>query len=195
MQTHNASISGGSDKITYRMSIGYNNEKGILATDKDRFKRLSTSAYISSDLTPWLTQSVDVRFAQSDRNMPVTSEKTGLYDMRLPVIYPEGTLTLPDGTELLTNAPSNILTLASDNNNVTDNIRILSKTVLKPVKGLDVALEYTYDRKSNVRNLNKAIKNYTSVELAAIQTFANSSLETTKASTDYNAINLYANYF
>ena len=42
--------------------------------------------------------------------------------------------------------------------------------------------------------MNKASIDYTTVELAKIQTATTSSLETTHQSTDYNAINLYANY-
>lgn len=194
LQSHNASLSGGTDKIKYRMSIGYANEKGILATDKDKYRRMTGSAYVSADVTSWLTQSVDIRYAQSDRNMPVTSDKTGLYDMRLPGVYPEGSLTLPDGTELLTNTPYNILQMATDDNTITDNARILSKTVVKPLKGWDIVFEYTFDKTVTDRRKNKAVRDYTSVELARIQTANTSTLESTKESTDYNAINLYSTY-
>ena len=188
LQAHNVSLSGGTDKLAYRLSLGYNSEQGILITDKDRYKRLSGSAYISAEITSWLTQSVDIRYAQSDKNMPVTSDKTGLYDMRLPVVYPEGSLTLPDGTSLMTNTPSNVLRMATDNNTIRDNARILSKTVLKPLKGLEVAFEYTFDKTWSNQNVNKASIDYTTVELAKIQTATTSSLETTHQSTDYNAI-------
>lgn len=194
LQSHNASLSGGTDKINYRMSIGYSSEKGILATDKDKYRRMTGSAYVSAEVTSWLTQSVDIRYAQSDRNMPVTSDKTGLYDMRLPGVYPEGSLTLADGTELLTNTPYNILQLATDDNTITDNARILSKTVIKPLKGWDIVFEYTFDKTTTDRRKNKAVRDYTSVELARIQTANTSTLESTKGSTDYNAINLYSTY-
>ncbi len=48
LQNHNASLSGGGEKITYRMSLGYNKEQGILKTDKDSYKRASASAYVSA---------------------------------------------------------------------------------------------------------------------------------------------------
>ncbi len=134
LQAHNVSLSGGTDKLAYRLSLGYNSEQGILITDKDRYKRLSGSAYISAEITSWLTQSVDIRYAQSDKNMPVTSDKTGLYDMRLPVVYPEGSLTLPDGTSLMTNTPSNVLRMATDNNTIRDNARILSKNGIETIE-------------------------------------------------------------
>ena len=114
LQAHNISVSGGTEKLAYRMSLGYNNEQGILITDKDRYKRLSGNAYISAEITPWLSQSIDIRYAQSEKNMPVISDKTHLYDLRLPTIYPEGSLTLSDGRSLLTNTPSNMLRIATD---------------------------------------------------------------------------------
>ena len=145
LQTHNASISGGTDYLLYRMSVGYTDEQGTLVTDKDRYQRFSGSTFIQADIMPWLTQSVDIRYAQSEKNMPVTSTRTGLYDMRLPSVYPEGTLTVNDGRELPTNTPYNLLMMATDNNTITDNARILSKTVLKPLKGWDIVFEYTFD--------------------------------------------------
>ena len=194
MQTHNASISGGTETLIYRMSVGYTDEQGILITDKDRYKRLSGSAFIQADITPWLNQSVDVRYAQSEKNMPVTSTRTGLYDMRLPSIYPEGTLAVNDGRELLTNTPCNILKLATDDNTVTDNARILSKTVLKPLKGWDIVFEYTFDKQMSYNRNNRAMYEYTSVEKAVMTTADYSSLETKNSFTDYNAINLYSTY-
>ena len=46
----------------------------------------------------------------------------------------------------MTNTPSNVLRMATDNNTIRDNARILSKTVLEPLKGLEVAFEYTFDK-------------------------------------------------
>ena len=194
LQTHNASVSGGTERLLYRMSVGYTDEQGTLVTDKDRFKRLGGSAFIQADITPWLVQSVDIRYAQSEKNMPVTSTRTGLYDMRLPSIYPEGTLTVGDGRELPTNTPYNLLMMATDNNTITDNARILSKTVLKPLKGWDIVFEYTFDKKMSNNRINRAMYEYTSVEKAVMTTADNSSLETKNATTDYNAINLYSTY-
>lgn len=194
LQTHNASISGGTDYLLYRMSVGYTDEQGTLVTDKDRYQRFSGSTFIQADIMPWLTQSVDIRYAQSEKNMPVTSTRTGLYDMRLPSVYPEGTLTVNDGRELPTNTPYNLLMMATDNNTITDNARILSKTVLKPLKGWDIVFEYTFDKKTSKNRGNRVLHEYTSVEKAVITTADNSSLETTDSSTDYNAINLYSTY-
>ncbi|MFG5857341.1 TonB-dependent receptor [Dysgonomonas sp. Shenzhen-Wh21] len=194
LQNHNLSMSGGAEKVSYRLSLGYNEEDGILYSDKDRYERLSTSAYIHTEITPWLSQSVDFRYSRSKRNMPVTSEKETLYDMRLPSLYPEGYLRLSDGVEFLTNTPKNMLELATDNRSRTDNPRILSQTVIKPFKGLEMVLEYTFDKKIYENRINKAQKEYTNLQLAKSLTATSSSIERTKQNTDYNAINAYATY-
>ena len=157
LQNHNASLSGGGEKITYRMSLGYNKEQGILKTDKDSYKRASASAYVSADITSWLTQSADVRYAQSTKNMPITSSSSTLYDMRKPSLYPEGYLILPDGEELLTDTPQNLLKLATDNRTIRDNTRLMSKTVVKPLSGLEMVFEYTFDKVVQNNRQNRAI--------------------------------------
>mgnify|MGYP002091674744 CR=1 FL=1 len=39
MQNHSFSVSGGSQRTSYRLSLGYTGEDGILVTDKDKFDR------------------------------------------------------------------------------------------------------------------------------------------------------------
>ena len=123
--------------------------------------------------------------------MPVISDKTHLYDLRLPTIYPEGSLTLSDGRSLLTNTPSNMLRIRNRHNTIRDNARILSRTVLKPLKGLEIAFEYTFNKSLANQRKNKAVIDYTTVQLAVQQTAPTSSLESKNETTDYNAFNLY----
>ena len=42
MQNHSFSVSGGSQRTSYRLSLGYTGEDGILVTDKDKFDRINT---------------------------------------------------------------------------------------------------------------------------------------------------------
>lgn len=193
-QTHNASLSGGSESIVYRMSLGYNDHQGILITDKDSYKRTTAAIYVSSDVTSWLTQSADVRYAQGVQNLPITASSATLYDMRLPSLYPEGYLIMPDGSELLTNTPANLLKLASDNKTTTNNTRIMSKTTLKPLKGLEAVFEYTFNRTTTNNQQARAVYNYTNIQLGQIETFPQSSLTEQNYATEHHAINAYATY-
>ena len=62
-QTHNVSASGGGDKITYRLSLGYLNNDGPLKLNKDTYQRLNVSSYVSADLTPWMNTAFDIRYS------------------------------------------------------------------------------------------------------------------------------------
>ena len=193
-QSHNASLSGGSESIVYRMSLGYNDQQGILITDKDRYKRTTAAVYVSSDVTSWLTQSADIRYAQGVQNMPITASSATLYDMRLPSLYPEGNLIMPDGTELPTNTPANLLKLASDNKTTTNNTRIMSKTTVKPLAGLEAVFEYTFNRTTSRNEQTRAVYNFTNIQLGQIQTFPQSSITEANSATEHHAINAYATY-
>lgn len=49
-QTHNLSVGGGTKDISYRFSFGMVDENGVLASDKDAYKRYNVSSYIRSDV-------------------------------------------------------------------------------------------------------------------------------------------------
>lgn len=49
-QTHNISVGGGTKDISYRFSFGMVNENGVLASDKDTYKRYNVSSYLRSDV-------------------------------------------------------------------------------------------------------------------------------------------------
>ncbi|WP_289200661.1 TonB-dependent receptor plug domain-containing protein, partial [Phocaeicola sartorii] len=69
-QTHNVSATGGTEKLTYRLSLGYLNNNGVQKGNKDVYERLNVSSYVSADITDWLTTSLDFRYTKGDRDMP-----------------------------------------------------------------------------------------------------------------------------
>ena len=68
MQNHSFSVSGGSQRTSYRLSLGYTGEDGILVTDKDKFDRINMSSFLSVDVNKWLTTQLDIRYANSTQN-------------------------------------------------------------------------------------------------------------------------------
>ena len=50
---HNLSISGGTDKLTFYTSFGYNNNPGII--DNSGYERYSFRSNVEAKITPWLT--------------------------------------------------------------------------------------------------------------------------------------------
>ena len=73
-----------------------------------------------------------------------------VYSTRLASFYPEGNMpegisAAGDGLPFFT--PSNQIRWSNPSKTLNDNPRIFLKSILKPLKGLEVAFEYTFDKK------------------------------------------------
>ncbi|MDY5240026.1 TonB-dependent receptor [Bacteroides helcogenes] len=196
-QTHNLSMAGATEKLRYRLSGSFVNNDGVLITDKDQYRRLNVSGFVSADITKWFTQEATFSYAHSKKTLP-SSPTGGIYSTRLVSFYPEG------------NKPAGILDAASDNqpfftpknqilwsnttNTLNDNPRIFLKSILKPMKGLEVAFEYTFDKKVYDYSYYTGQSSYTTIQGGSMNTIDNDHLDKTKRYTDYNAFNLYATY-
>lgn len=196
-QTHNISMSGGTDRLRYRLSGGFINNDGVLITDKDRFRRLNVSGYIGADITKWLTQEAIFSYA-SNRNSLPSSALGAIYGTRLASFYPEG--TMPEGIDQLGGeglpffTPKNQVLWSNPSRHKKDNPRIYLKTTLKPVKGLEVAFEYTFDKNIYDYSWYTGKKAYTTIQGGKDVTPTDDYLTKTKSYTNYNSVNLYGTY-
>ena len=68
------------------------------------------------------------------------------------------------------------------------------KSILKPIKGLEVAFEYTFDKKNYDYHLYTGSIDYTTIQGGKSTTPTEDYLQKTKRYTNYNSINLYATY-
>jgi TonB-linked SusC/RagA family outer membrane protein len=148
-QTHNLSASGGGETITYRMSLGYISHDGPLMTNKDKFERITVSAFVSADITPWLNQSIDIRYARTNRSEMETNWNSGIFNLRYFNFQP-GADRWPaannlEGPTWLTNAPLNFLLYGDPRLTRNESPRIFSRTTITPFSGFEAVLEYTYD--------------------------------------------------
>lgn len=196
-QTHNLSVSGGTERLRYRLSAGLVDTDGVLYSDKDKYTRMNVSSFISADITKWFTQEATLSYAHSKRNM-VVSQGGGLWSTRLPSFYPEG--SMPEGyglgndDNLLFFTSRNQIETANPYKNINDNPRIFLKSILKPLKGLEIAFEYTYDKNMYDYHWYTGSVQMTSIQGGADTTPSNDYLRKYKQYTDYNAINLYGTY-
>lgn len=69
---HNFSASGGSDKTTYRVSLGTVNQNGIIvpSSHQDYFNRYNVRSFVSSDINEWLNVQVDGNYVNSTTSTP-----------------------------------------------------------------------------------------------------------------------------
>lgn len=196
-QTHNISMTGGTDKLRYRLSTGYISHDGVLITDKDKYERMNVSGFISADITKWFSQEATFSYAHS-KNMEPKSALGAIYSTRLASFYPEG--NMPEGMSDATSdglpffTPANQIRWSNPAKTLYDNPRIFLKSILKPIKGFEVAFEYTYDKNSYDYHWYTGSVAYTTVQGGKNVTPTNDYLQKTKRYTDYNSINLYGTY-
>jgi len=193
---HNISASGGTDKVRYRMSAGYNSDNGPLITDKDYYRRMNIGSFISADVTDWFTQELDIKYAQTKKTMP-QGRGTDIWTMRLINYYPEGmmpaSLTLTrEEAPIFT--PRNTVLDATTNNNDRNNPRIFSKSIFKPIKNLEMVFEYTYNKDDFNYSYYTNKWKYTTIQLGVSEAPSNDVYTRQRYYTDYNAINTYATY-
>lgn len=195
-QSHNVAITGGSKTIAYRMSAGIVDHNGILASNKDTYKRYNISSYIRSDLYSWLTPELDVKYTKSEFDMPYTTAPYGIWGaaVAFPSYFPLGNMDL-DGESIPVNTPRNFIELAAPKSNQYNNLRFLGKMTLFPVKNLKIITEYTFNKKTrDITTFDKKFNYAHGGNFNKEQSVYNSKYSVEHCVTDYSAINIFVNY-
>ena len=197
MQTHNLTANGGTEKLRYRLSAGLTKEDGPLIESKDTYMRKNISSFISADITDWLTQEADFRYTVADRSEPMGSGD-GIYCMDHISFYPSGmmpgSVNTSVGKDLPLITPENQIRYNNPYLTDTDNTRIYLRTIMRPIKGLELVGEYTYDRKNWQKSYYAKKWEYTTEQLGSNNSVTSDYLFKSEDHEDYNALNLYGTY-
>lgn len=197
MQTHNLTANGGTEKLRYRLSAGLTKEDGPLIESKDTYMRKNISSFISADITDWLTQEADFRYTVADRSEPMGSGD-GIYCMNHISFYPSGmmpgSVNTSVGKDLPLITPENQIRYNNPYLTDTDNTRIYLRTIMRPIKGLELVGEYTYDRKNWQKSYYAKKWEYTTDQLGSNNSVTSDYLFKSEDHEDYNALNLYGTY-
>ena len=197
MQTHNLTANGGTEKLRYRLSAGLTKEDGPLIESKDTYMRKNISSFISADITDWLTQEADFRYTVADRSEPMGSGD-GIYCMNHISFYPSGmmpgSVNTSVGKDLPLITPENQIRYNNPYLTDTDNTRIHLRTIMRPIKGLELVGEYTYDRKNWQKSYYAKKWEYTTEQLGSNNSVTSDYLFKSEDHEDYNALNLYGTY-
>ena len=144
MTSHNISVAGGSEKITYAFSGGYLMQDGIARGSA--FRRLSLRSNIESQITNWLRGGVSFSFADAKQKVG-TDNNTIMSALRqqptVAVTSADGTFDGPEDVWM----PDNPVGLASliTNNNRKTNFRLNGFLDLLLYKGLTLRTEVSGD--------------------------------------------------
>ena len=194
-QLHNLSFSGGSEKTSYRVSVGYNDADGIMITNKDSYRKINLNALVNTDLTKDLTGTVNVFYKNEFRTTPGGFSNIIGRAVNLSSFAPTGTGLTPEGEELPYLTSNNLLKYEPAEEHFGDDIRLYGKLEYEPLKNLKITGEYTFDKsKNNAREV--ALRNrYLSADTDDLDFLNDETFyRRSSGSTDYHAVNLYVNY-
>lgn len=149
-QEHNASVSGGTEKVNYYASFNYIGNKGFMKLGGDSYNRYNASAKIGIKLASWLRMNYSMRYIRKDYKRP--SQMTdNLYSNLTRQGWPM--LPLYDRNGYYVYSPSWALPLATEGKDSTqdDVMNHQIGFVIEPIKNwiTHVDLNYRVDNRIN----------------------------------------------
>lgn len=144
VQSYNLSASGGSEKSTYYMGVGYLDQDGIAIGSG--FKRLNLSSNLDSQVKDYFKVGLNFALNNSEQNTTVSDQSLILTALKqtpnVAVRNAEGNFDGPDTDQFVQNNP---IGLANLNQNYNENIGIRASTYgeITFTKGLTFKTQYS----------------------------------------------------
>lgn len=153
-QEHNLSINGGSDRVTYYVSMNYLDQNGLMEFNQDTYNRYTTTAKINLKLTDWAKFNYSNRFTREDFGRPSSLTSALFRDLAR-----QGWPTLPvyDANGYMYSSPSPAMGLRDGGRDKTqtDNIYQQASLILEPIKNWVTHVDFNYRIKSANRHWDK----------------------------------------
>lgn len=200
-QNHNVSVSGGSEKTSYNIGLGYLNQQGVLKVNPDEFDRYNISASINTAVNDYIDVRAKLFYTNTLATTPFifSGAQYGpfYYLYRWPAFYPYGTYQGEPFKSVVTEVQQ-----ANMNKDKTGLSRIQAGATFKPLKGLTIDADYTYSSTnshySKVGGGTRGIDFWSGGALPAVnpnyQTVAYDYTSINSTWTDVNSGKLYATY-
>ncbi len=146
MQNHNLSVSGGSDKSTYSLSLGYLDQEGMAIGSS--FERINLRGVINSEANSFLNMGVTFALANSEQNTTIQDNRLIQVALRqtpnVAVRNANGDFDGPATSEFVQNNPV-ALSLIQENSNTLMNVRANTFLEAKLSEGLTFKTEFSAD--------------------------------------------------
>ena len=157
-QIYNASISGGSQKTRYYVSLGSNNQGGILKATDEKYNKYNANINVTSELTPWMEVSAKIAHTYTTEMHPTggttamnntaysgLSAYSGMMKSDLSPLMP---VKHPDGHYAGQGNFTNPVALQAQGGNARyrqNDLWMTAGVKLTPIKGLIVNADYTWN--------------------------------------------------
>lgn len=154
-QSHNASISGGSEKFSYNASLGYMSQEGMTKVNSDNFHRYNGALSVNSKLSKYVAVRANMMYSSSTKEEPYIYNSLGpVYDYmyylyRWQPVYPYGTYEGKEFRSAITD-----LNQAEMMKTQKDYWRLGAGLTLNLMEGLTLDTDFYYDVNDNFNKQN-----------------------------------------
>ena len=155
---HNLSLSGGTDKSSYYLSLGYIKQNSVIQFGTDYYKRANIMGKFEFAIADWWDISYEPRYSNSVRERPnMTQAEAGDYDhmfRHLLRSYPwtplyNGWGSPEEGGDYMSESHIPSILSGTDKSDIRDYWNTF-KTEIRPLKGLKLNADFTYNDFSRV---------------------------------------------
>lgn len=140
---HNITVSGGGEKTSYHLGLGYVGQSGVLKPNPDRFDRYNLTLGINSSITDWFEARAKVIWSKTSLESPFqftsATYDPWYYLYRWPRTYPYGTYEGKSFRSAVTEIEQAKISPEEDNMS-----RISVGGTLNIAEGLTFDADYTY---------------------------------------------------
>lgn len=148
--THNLDVSGGTDKSTFYMGLGYQTKEGIYQTDLDNYDRMSAILKMNTDIAEWVKVGMNVRYSRTNTLRPnfrnadsgSSSDKTLFNGLGY---FPNHPLYNPDGSIHIMNPLIALYGLTGDIHSKNNDLWLIPSIELRPLKGLLLRSSFSWN--------------------------------------------------
>lgn len=202
MQKHTASVSGGTAKSRYYVSLGYQRQEGMYTVNTDKQNRFNGLISIDTEITKWFSVNAKASYNVSNLNEPyLNSQKGSLWSAMMGetsrnICSPVKTSATDPLPDTWTDNIIGWIAYGATKDTKRTNATFSFNPTITIMPGLTVKGEFSYRPqeyfyKQVVPTRDYVVDNWTST----IQTHTNPSSVTEQTThSDYYTINAYANY-
>ena len=200
--SHNLNLSGGSDKTTYYMGLGYTTKQGVMNSDVDEYNRMSTILKVNSDVTDWFNVGMNTRYSRIKTIRPnyrgrESGENSDRYFMSEVSYFPNIPIKNPDGNYHRLSAMPVLEGLQGTINNVDNDFWIIPSIELRPLEGLKLKSSFSWNTRT-IDDFHTIFQVYVDRGNGTLSRSARSSnydgIEQTMSKTEYYQLEANAEY-
>jgi TonB-linked SusC/RagA family outer membrane protein len=149
-QEHNVNASGGNERFTFYMGVGYQDQNGLLEIAKDNRRLINPTATIEAKMTDWMKLRMTTRYWRSEYNRPTEFDNWTLWADIGRNAWSNVAYYDPNGHVLSTIAVR--LTDQGRSKDISESIFQHGRLILEPVKNWVTNIELNYESKRWTKN-------------------------------------------